>query len=81
MICTFAVPFNLLPVLDSVPKLTLGVIRVHSTDPRCFIGRKLLLAVFSEEMIFDVDELPILVNPLEGMTAISVVVSPSVWCP
>jgi hypothetical protein len=41
----------------------------------------LLLAVLGKEMILDVDELPILVNPLEGMTTISVVVSPSIWSP
>jgi hypothetical protein len=40
---------------------------------------KLLLAVLGDEVVFDVDELTLGIDPLESVAAVSVLVAPTFW--
>lgn len=56
-------PLDLLTGLDCLPKVTFGVVWIFATEDGRLICSELLLAVFGDEMVFDVNELTILVDP------------------
>jgi hypothetical protein len=70
-------PFNLFALLDRLPQITLGVVRILTTHARGFLLSELLLTVLGDEMILDVDELALGIDPLEGVAAIAVFVAPA----
>jgi hypothetical protein len=57
-------PGDLLSVLNCTPEVTLRVIRVFATQTRGFLSGELLLTVFRQEVVFNVDEFAILVYPV-----------------
>jgi hypothetical protein len=70
-------PLYLFSLFDTLPKFSLGVIRILPTDLDGLIGCELVLTVLGQEVILDVDKLSLLVDPLESMAPITVIVTPS----
>lgn len=58
-------PHNLLPILNSVPELALGVVWIFTRDSNGFWLSELLLAVLSQKVVLDVDKFPLLVDPTQ----------------
>ena len=57
-------------LFNSIPELSLRIVRIHTGHLDCFWFGHLLLSVFGKEVIFDVHELPFLIYPV----AVSVMV-------
>lgn len=70
-------PFNVFASLDSLPQVTLGVVRIFATHLCSLFLGELLLATFGDEMILDVDEFAFSIHPLKSMAAVAVVVPPA----
>ncbi len=58
------VPYNLLSVFDSFPEFLLRIVGILARDPDRFWTGELLLSVFGNEMVFDVNKFAILVDPI-----------------
>lgn len=71
-------PLELLASFNTFPKLLLGLVRVDSRHLDGLVSGKLLLAVLGDEVVLNVDELALLVDPLESVTAVAVVVCPAI---
>lgn len=65
--------FKVLTALNGAPRITLGVIRVLTAHVDGLSVGELLLVVLCDEVIFDVDDLALLVYPLESVTSVTVV--------
>lgn len=58
------VPYNLFSILDGFPEFLLRIIGILARDPDRFWTGELLLSVFGNEMVFDINELALLVDPI-----------------
>ncbi|KAF5613859.1 isoflavone reductase like IRL [Fusarium subglutinans] len=67
---------NLIPLLDNLPEISLGVIRILTTHLHSFTVSELLLTVLCDEVVFDVDKLSVGVYLLEGVAAVAMVKAP-----
>jgi hypothetical protein len=76
----FGGPFDFLAGFDGFPELLLGVVGVLAGDADGFGLGELFLAVLGDEVVFDPDELAVLVYPFEGVAAVAVLVDPAVGC-
>ena len=56
-------PHHLLSVFDGIPELLLGIVWVLARDPGCLGLTKLLLPMLGQEVILDVDEFAVFVDP------------------
>ena len=72
-------PLDLLALLNSLPQLTFRVVRVFTTDADGLWPSQLLLSMFCDEVVLDVDKLTLCVDPLECVTAIAMLVNPPIW--
>lgn len=70
-------PLNLLALLDSLPEVALRVVGVLTAHLCGLLLCELLLAVLGDEVVFDIDEPALSVDPLEGVATIAVVKAPS----
>ena len=70
-------PLDLLAVLDGVPQVALGVVRVLAAHLDGLGVGETLGAVLGHEVVLDVDELAGGVDPLERVAAVAVVVAPA----
>lgn len=70
-------PFNILATLNRIPEIALGLVRVSAAHGNGFLVGERLLSVLGNEVILDVDEFAVLIHPLEGMAAISMVEAPA----
>ena len=58
-------PFHLLSSLHFLPQFLLGVIGIFSGDTDRFGLRELLLAMLGDEVVLDVDEFALVVDPIK----------------
>lgn len=65
----FRSPGDRFTPLDGLPEVSLGVIGVLARHADRLAPRELLLAAVGEEVILDVDELPVIVDPIGGYSA------------
>lgn len=70
-------PFDLLATLNGFPEISFGVVRILTTHLNGFLVCELLLTVLCDEVILDVDEFTVLVDPFESVTAVAVVKAPT----
>lgn len=70
-------PLDVLTLLNSLPEISIGVIGVFTTHLHGFAVGELLLAMLGDEVIFDVDELSICIDPFKGVAAVAMVEAPS----
>lgn len=57
-------PSDTLTPFDGLPKVSLGIVGVLTRHADCFTPGELLLAMIGDEMILDVDELSIIIDPV-----------------
>lgn len=65
-------------VLDLVPELFLGVVRVLTTKAVGLLASELLGPTLGKEVVLDVDELSLGVDPFEGVATESRLICPAV---
>lgn len=61
----FCSPGNRLASFDSLPEVSFRIVGILARHTNCFMPGELLLAVIGDKMILDVDELSVLVDPVE----------------
>jgi len=72
-------PLRILLGLDLLIQLALGVVWVFATETVCLLTSELLLTVLGKEGVLDVHKLALGIHPLEGVTAVSVLLGESIW--
>lgn len=73
-------PDKLFSRFNGILELSLEVVSILARDSyRLGLG-KLLLPMFGEEVVFDVDEFTFLVNPVKSMASVAVFVDPAIRC-
>ena len=58
-----SLPHYFLTLFDRVPELLLGIVRVLAGNSDCFGLRELFLTMFRQEMILDIDEFALFIDP------------------
>ena len=56
-------PHYLTTFFDGVPKLPFGIVRILAGNSDCFRLRELFLTMLRQEMILDIDELALFIDP------------------
>ena len=85
---------DLFAFLDGLPEVLLRIVGVDATHLNCLLAGELLLATVGEEMVLDINELALGVDPacvstevecrffdlpLEGMASVAMIMPPAIW--